>query len=114
MRQIGDLRSAVGLYERTPATVGGESRDDWTLIGLYAAEIRQQSDRTFAAGDARYQESVIFVTIRTLRTHTLCAGLQVRYKGRRYDVAEVVPDSPKPGFTKLRCTAVDMEGTGVC
>lgn len=114
MRQLGDLRDRVELYRRDAQIVDGASGDAWTLIGSRAAEVRKQSDRSFSAGDARYNDELIFVTIRAPLKLQLTEGGRLDWNGRRYTIREVLPDTPQRGFTKLRCIATTMEGTGVC
>lgn len=114
MRQLGDLRDKVELYRRAPQIVDGASGNEWELIGKPAAEVRKQSDKAYSDGDARYNDELIFVTIRTLQTVKLTEGGRLDWNGRRYAIREVLPDTPKRGFAKLRCIATTMEGTGVC
>ncbi len=111
MRQIGNLRSVVALYDRDPRTAEGESRTGWKYVGAYAAEVRGQSDKAFSSGDARFHESVIFVVMRALRSRRIVSGMRLDYLGRRYDIRDVVEQTPLPGFVKLRCLAVEMEGS---
>lgn len=113
MRQIGNMRSVVALYDRAPTTSGGESRAAWPYVGAYAAEVRGQTDRAFSSGDARYHESVIFVVMRALRTRRIVSGMRLSYLGTLYDIRDVVTDTPLPGFVKLRCLAVEMEGATI-
>lgn len=115
MRQSGDLSERVGLFKRTPNRQGGESRNSWTRIGEgdYPAEVRTQSDKAFAAGETRYMESVIFVSMRRLLTCELTDGLRLVWKGQPYEVAGVGPHPLWKGFIKLHCRAVKPEGTGV-
>ena len=114
MRQLGDLHDRVEMYRRNTQLVDGSSGDSWELFGSYAAEVRKQSDKIFAAGDARYNEELIFVTIRTPLKLKLTEGGRLDWNGRQYTVREVLPNTPLQGFTKLRCLATTMEGTGVC
>ena len=114
MRQLGDLRDKVELYRRDPQIVDGASGDEWELISEPAAEVRKQSDKAFADGDARYNDELIFVTIRTPLSIRLTEGGRLDWNGRRYTIRETLPDTPCRGFTKLRCIATTMEGTGVC
>lgn len=113
MRQIGNMRSVVALYDRAPKTRDGESRTAWPFVGTYAAEVRGQTDKAFSSGDARYHERVIFVVMRTLRTRRIVSGMRLGYMGALFDVRDVVEDTPLPGFVKLRCLAVEMEGSTV-
>ena len=114
MRQLGDLRDRVELYRRDTQLVDGASADSWVLIGSYAAEVRKQNDKVFAAGDARYNDELIFVTIRTPLKLRLTEGGRLDWNGRQYAVREVLPNTPMRGYTKLRCLSTTMEGTGVC
>lgn len=114
MRQLGDLRDRVELYRRDAQLVDGSSGDKWILIGSYAAEVRKQSDKVFAAGDARYNEELIFVTIRTPLKLKLAEGGRLSWNGQQYAVREVLQNTPMHGFTKLRCLSTTLEGTGVC
>lgn len=114
MRQTGDLKERVRLYRRVPATHAGVSVEamEELLPGSVAAEVYSQSDRAFAAGDARYQESVIFCTIRKPLRVTLEPGLRLHWRGQVYDVVEIVPGTMR-GTLRLRCVHVGLRGDGV-
>lgn len=114
MRQLGDLRDRVKLYRRDAQLVDGSSSNSWVLIGTYAAEVRKQSDKVYASGDARYNDELIFVTIRKPLKLQLTEGGRLDWNGQQYNVREVLPDTPVRGFAKLRCISTAMEGTGVC
>ena len=114
MRQLGDLRDRVELYRRDAQLVDGSSSNSWVLIGAYAAEVRKQSDKAYASGDARYNDELIFVTIRKPLKLQLTEGGRLDWNGQQYNVREVLPDTPVRGFAKLRCISTAMEGTGVC
>lgn len=112
MRQIGEMTSMVRLFRRHPVTENGLGRDVWELLGSYPAEVYKQSDRAFAQGDARYSESILFVTMRRPLACCLTEGLRLDLRGKSHRVVEVVDHMPKKGFVRLRCVHVDMEGNG--
>ena len=113
MRQTGDLNGRVALYRRKPQVLDGVSVNDYDLLGTVSAEVRMQSDKVFAAGDARYSDQLIFVTVRSRCDCELTAGLRVVWKGRWFSVQEALPDPLRRGFVKLRCVSVQMEGLGI-
>lgn len=114
MRQTGDLTTRVRLYRRVPETREGRSADAWEelLPGGLAAEVYSQSDKAFAAGDARYQETIKFCTIRKPVGFRLEPGLRFVHEGMAYDVAEVVPGTIR-GTLRLRGVCVTQRGDGV-
>lgn len=114
MRQTGDLNARVSLYRRKPQVLSGVSINDYELIGNVSAEVRMQSDKAFAAGDARYSDQLIFVTLRKPSAYELTSGLRVVWEGRAYNVQEALPDPHRRGFRRLRCVSVEMEGLGTC
>lgn len=114
MRQTGDLKERVMLLRRSDDTQNGESYEAWEPIfpdGVWA-EVYAQSDKAFAAGDARYQQAVKFCTLRKPLGLKLGAGLRFIHEGQAYNVEEVVP-GPLRGTVKLRGVMVDMRGSGV-
>lgn len=113
MRQTGDLNGRVSLYRRKPQVLDGVSINDYDLLGTVSAEIRMQSDKVFSAGDARYSDQLIFVTVRRPNDYELTTGLRVVWQGRAYNVQEALPDPIRRGFRKLRCVSVQMEGLGI-
>lgn len=113
MRQTGDLNSKVSLYRRKPTIVEGVSINDYDLLGKVSAEVRMQSDKVFSAGDARYSDQLIYVTVRRPNAYMLDVGLRVIWNGRAFNVQEALPDPIRRGFVKLRCVSVQMVGIGI-
>ena len=114
MRQTGDLRDRVRLYRRVSGTEGGQGVERYEEIfpGGVWAEVYSQSDKAFAAGDARYQETVKFCTIRKPMDMELTPGLRFEHKGLMYDTVEVVPGTMR-GTIRLRGVCVTPKGGGV-
>lgn len=114
MRHAGDLNTRVKLYRRDTKTADGQSMD--SLVELFPggvwAEVYSQNDKTFAAGDARYMESVKFCTVRRPVAFDLAPGMLFEYEGALYEVKEVVPGAFR-GTVKLRGVSVKTLGTGV-
>lgn len=113
MRQTGDLNAKVALYRRKPSIVDGVSINDYELLATVSAEVRMQSDKVFAAGDARYSDQLIYVTVRRPNAYMLDVGLRVIWNGRAFNVQEALPDPIRRGFIKLRCVSVQMAGVGI-
>jgi len=114
VRHAGDLNTRVKLYRRDTEMADGQSVD--TLVELFPggvwAEVYGQSDKTFAAGDARYQESVKFCTVRRPVAFKLTPGMLFEHEGLMYAVKEVTPGL-FPGTVKLRGVNVKTLGAGV-
>ena len=114
VRHTGDLNTRVKLYRRDTETADGQSVDKLVelLPGGVWAEVYSQNDKTFAAGDARYMESVKFCTVRRPVAFELAPGMLFEHKGTLYEVKEVVPGAFR-GTVKLRGVSIKTLGTGV-
>ena len=108
MRQTGDLRSVVRFYRREANIDTGNG-----LLWRSYAEVYHLSDKALAAGGAEYSSGVLSVILRTPLQCRLLPGLRVVYDGGAYEVTEVLPDTPRRGFSKLRCVLTEMVGSGV-
>lgn len=112
MRNAGDLRERVTLQRREVETVQGRSREAYTTIGTYPAEVLHASARDFYHGTGNWMEEKITIRLRALTSTRLAPGLRVQWQGRAFDVVEVLPDRPWRGFTELRAVNAEMEGSG--
>ncbi len=113
MRQTGDLRSVVRLYRREANIDTGDGQVDYGFLWRSYAEVYHLSDKALAAGGAEYSSGVLSVILRTPLQCRLLPGLRVVYDGGAYEVTEVLPDTPRRGFSKLRCVLTEMVGSGV-
>lgn len=113
MNSIGDMRERVKLYRRDADITGGNGSVGYALLGSYAAEVYDRSDKVFSAGSGEYVESLIFVNLRTPRHYRPAPLMQLEWRGDLYEVIEAPPDKPMRGFTRLRCRLIKMGGDGV-
>lgn len=112
MRTVGDLKERITLQKRTAVTDKGISRNDWTDVGAWWAEIMHLSQKDWSAASATYTQEIITAHLWTPRTGVIDTGARLLWRGRAFEVLEVVPDRPIPGMTELRAVACDMEGEG--
>ncbi len=113
MRNVGDLKELVTLQKRAPETVNGISRDGWTNVGTYRAEVQHLSQKNWASANAQYTQEIITVHLWSLEGKTIQPGGRILWGGRGFQITESIPNKPILGMTELRCTAVDMEGIGL-
>ena len=114
MRDAGDLNQVIVLKKRVPVTENGISRDDWEIVGAFAAEVLRQSAKAFYSAGAEYGEAVIIAHIRTPWRYKLTTGLRiVTDELIEWDTVDVIPNKPARGFTELRARRVSMEGVGI-
>lgn len=113
MRQTGDLCNLVRLYRRNANIDTGDGQVAYDFLWQCYAEVYHLSDKALAVGGAEYSSRVLSVVLRAPITHHLFPGLRVVYDGVAYEVTEVLSDTPRRGFLKLRCVQAEILGAGV-
>lgn len=113
MRNVGDLKEMVKLQRRNPSTVDGIGDDGWTDVGTYRAEVQHLSQKNWASANAQFTQEIITVHLWSLTNRVIQPGGRLIWQGRAFQVTESIPNKPMMGITELRCTAIEMEGTGL-
>ncbi len=112
MRDIGSLKERVLILRRRADTSGGRGVTAWETVRHCAAEVMHASAKTFFQADADWATTSVLIHLRTPGDLRLTAGCRVVFRGETYEVVEVAPNKPLPGFLELRGRQIEMEGDG--